>query len=148
MGSPATTAVSVVLQCSVIAPEPVSTKTPAAMFSTLVPAIPATVIWPLVHLLVMALTVTMVGTATLDRKSTRLNSSHLGISYAVFCLKKKKERYAGLEPPVRARFAGLRRCRAACRLYKWKRSRPRTPQSFYQRARETRRQRRAGASWC
>src|SRR5436853_832205 len=24
-----------------------------------------------------------------DRKSTRLNSSHLGISYAVFCLKKK-----------------------------------------------------------
>src|SRR5256885_8404536 len=27
--------------------------------------------------------------ATLDRKSTRLNSSHLVISYAVFCLKKK-----------------------------------------------------------
>src|SRR5437899_5157574 len=27
--------------------------------------------------------------ATEDRKSTRLNSSHLGISYAVFCLKKK-----------------------------------------------------------
>src|ERR1039458_10534424 len=26
-----------------------------------------------------------------DRKSTRLNSSHLGISYAVFCLKKKKD---------------------------------------------------------
>src|SRR5437899_9818068 len=26
-----------------------------------------------------------------DRKSTRLNSSHLGTSYAVFCLKKKKE---------------------------------------------------------
>src|SRR5262245_65239746 len=26
---------------------------------------------------------------TSDRKSTRLNSSHLGISYAVFCLKKK-----------------------------------------------------------
>src|SRR5947199_9786617 len=26
----------------------------------------------------------------LDRRSTRLNSSHLGISYAVFCLKKKK----------------------------------------------------------
>src|SRR5256885_5610046 len=37
------------------------------------------------------------GTATageadrLDRKSTRLNSSHLVISYAVFCLKKKKD---------------------------------------------------------
>src|SRR5438045_5442311 len=30
-----------------------------------------------------------VGWADLDRKSTRLNSSHLGISYAVFCLKKK-----------------------------------------------------------
>src|SRR5205814_9090099 len=29
------------------------------------------------------------GHAWRDRKSTRLNSSHLGISYAVFCLKKK-----------------------------------------------------------
>src|SRR5205814_3619924 len=28
--------------------------------------------------------------APADRKSTRLNSSHLGISYAVFCLKKKR----------------------------------------------------------
>src|SRR5262245_65386201 len=28
-----------------------------------------------------------------DRKSTRLNSSHLGISYAVFCLKKKTYNY-------------------------------------------------------
>src|SRR5205814_4074203 len=28
---------------------------------------------------------------SVDRKSTRLNSSHLGISYAVFCLKKKKK---------------------------------------------------------
>src|SRR5205814_3162387 len=28
--------------------------------------------------------------ATTDRKSTRLNSSHLGISYAVFCLKRKR----------------------------------------------------------
>src|SRR2546427_6332873 len=34
------------------------------------------------------------GRRTLDRKSTRLNSSHSQISYAVFCLKKKKlERY-------------------------------------------------------
>src|SRR5256885_12423786 len=31
------------------------------------------------------------GSAT-DRKSTRLNSSHLVISYAVFCLKKKKKK--------------------------------------------------------
>src|SRR5690625_6614994 len=30
--------------------------------------------------------------ARLDRKSTRLNSSHVAISYAVFCLKKKKTR--------------------------------------------------------
>src|SRR5262245_63326368 len=30
------------------------------------------------------------GSGERDRKSTRLNSSHLGISYAVFCLKKKK----------------------------------------------------------
>src|SRR3712207_8406719 len=29
----------------------------------------------------------------LDRKSTRLNSSHANISYAVFCLKKKKQYY-------------------------------------------------------
>src|SRR2546430_7685028 len=29
--------------------------------------------------------------STLDRKSTRLNSSHSQISYAVFCLKKKKK---------------------------------------------------------
>src|SRR5258707_6729865 len=35
-----------------------------------------------------------------DRKSTRLNSSHANISYAVFCLKKKKNKYdnaVGLE---------------------------------------------------
>src|SRR5438067_5240031 len=29
--------------------------------------------------------------STIDRKSTRLNSSHVSISYAVFCLKKKKQ---------------------------------------------------------
>src|SRR5256885_6996547 len=31
--------------------------------------------------------------ARVDRKSTRLNSSHLVISYAVFCLKKKKSKH-------------------------------------------------------
>src|SRR5690606_41463869 len=31
-----------------------------------------------------------IGNGTRDRKSTRLNSSHVKISYAVFCLKKKK----------------------------------------------------------
>src|SRR2546430_5950164 len=34
-----------------------------------------------------------------DRKSTRLNSSHSQISYAVFCLKKKNELYSLSSPP-------------------------------------------------
>src|SRR5437899_12294608 len=34
-----------------------------------------------------------IGCCTSDRKSTRLNSSHLGISYAVFCLKKQKKQH-------------------------------------------------------
>src|SRR3712207_8932761 len=39
----------------------------------------------------IAVAVVMVASVTLlDRKSTRLNSSHANISYAVFCLKKKK----------------------------------------------------------
>src|SRR5262245_64286789 len=33
-----------------------------------------------------------------DRKSTRLNSSHLGISYAVFCLKKKRQKMQRTRP--------------------------------------------------
>src|SRR5690349_24043196 len=36
--------------------------------------------------------------AGLDRKSTRLNSSHVEISYAVFCLKKKKKKKKNNEP--------------------------------------------------
>src|SRR3989442_2608916 len=44
----------------------------------------------------MASSVIQVGTAPWsigsDRKSTRLNSSHVRISYAVFCLKKKKKK--------------------------------------------------------
>src|SRR5437773_4835991 len=36
--------------------------------------------------------VDIAGNAYVDRKSTRLNSSHITISYAVFCLKKKKNR--------------------------------------------------------
>src|SRR5258705_7547380 len=35
-----------------------------------------------------------------DRKSTRLNSSHLGISYAVFCLKKKKKGNSTKDSPA------------------------------------------------
>src|SRR5207249_3790376 len=46
--------------------------------------------------------------ATTDRKSTRLNSSHVSISYAVFCLKKKKKRtelslHSSLPQPVQRR---------------------------------------------
>src|SRR3989442_4732040 len=36
----------------------------------------------------------------LDRKSTRLNSSHVRISYAVFCLKKKKKQRTDNPSPV------------------------------------------------
>src|SRR5256885_12550151 len=43
----------------------------------------------------------------IDRKSTRLNSSHLVISYAVFCLKKKKtatvRTTSGFNAPIRRR---------------------------------------------
>src|SRR5437868_9678141 len=39
---------------------------------------------------------------TLDRKSTRLNSSHVSISYAVFCLKKKKYTSFSLSPTLTA----------------------------------------------
>src|SRR5205814_8749699 len=39
-----------------------------------------------------AATTTTIAPSLSDRKSTRLNSSHLGISYAVFCLKKKKHK--------------------------------------------------------
>src|SRR2546421_9580962 len=45
-----------------------------------------------------------------DRKSTRLNSSHDQISYAVFCLKKKKEtRIQRPDPPRTRRPASTRR---------------------------------------
>src|SRR5256885_8657498 len=43
------------------------------------------------------------GANTADRKSTRLNSSHLVISYAVFCLKKKKTPYGIREDVTRSR---------------------------------------------
>src|ERR1039458_7968929 len=42
-----------------------------------------------------------------DRKSTRLNSSHLGISYAVFCLKKKKPTCGEKRSPVTATASAL-----------------------------------------
>src|SRR5215212_3769982 len=62
-----------------------------------------------------------------DRKSTRLNSSHLGISYAVFCLKKKKASESG-GVAVSSAFASMIRLpncpagrrlvvRAVCRMF-------------------------------
>src|SRR2546430_11913421 len=43
--------------------------------------------------LARAKTISLAGTLSIkDRKSTRLNSSHSQISYAVFCLKKKKQK--------------------------------------------------------
>src|SRR5439155_20112138 len=43
------------------------------------------------HLRKVRATVNRLGHHNRDRKSTRLNSSHVAISYAVFCLKKKKK---------------------------------------------------------
>src|SRR3712207_8533604 len=40
----------------------------------------------------------MCGSKRLDRKSTRLNSSHANISYAVFCLKKKNKTNTPAQP--------------------------------------------------
>src|SRR5690606_41821666 len=45
----------------------------------------------------------------LDRKSTRLNSSHVKISYAVFCLKKKKKLYVNTMK-VKAENVGFLHC--------------------------------------
>src|SRR5258705_3240429 len=46
----------------------------------------------------------------IDRKSTRLNSSHLGISYAVFCLKNKKIDRPRSTPRSRLRAMPTSRC--------------------------------------
>src|SRR5689334_24589526 len=51
---------------------------------------------------------------TQDRKSTRLNSSHSSISYAVFCLKKKKAPSQFSFPTMPAR---LSRTSLPCRLF-------------------------------
>src|SRR5258705_8821998 len=52
--------------------------------------------------------------ANVDRKSTRLNSSHLGISYAVFCFKKKNYGWTSVflspstrPPPLRGQLRAL-----------------------------------------
>src|SRR5690348_17935183 len=48
--------------------------------------------WANVGRVALAAAVSAAVLATTDRKSTRLNSSHPSISYAVFCLKKKKNK--------------------------------------------------------
>src|SRR5258708_23854187 len=57
--------------------------------------------------------IAVVGAATADRKSTRLNSSHQIISYAVFCLKKKKKTPSREKPPEHARQMKVLRPRRA-----------------------------------
>src|SRR5207247_8067812 len=53
-----------------------------------------------------------------DRKSTRLNSSHEWISYAVFCLKKKKKRYVCADRRQhRSVRQGLIQAQAACHAF-------------------------------
>src|SRR2546430_6080261 len=53
-----------------------------------------------------------------DRKSTRLNSSHSQISYAVFCLKKKKKNTTQYIPRLDSNFAAnTNRCDVMC-LYR------------------------------
>src|ERR1039457_3421468 len=55
----------------------------------------------------------------IDRKSTRLNSSHLVISYAVFCLKKKTERLNHTHPA----YLPVERCVHARAVRSWMRTR-------------------------
>src|SRR5437773_5480766 len=47
-----------------------------------------------------------------DRKSTRLNSSHITISYAVFCLKKKTSKFTRTRPELSTRSAMREQARA------------------------------------
>src|SRR6266480_6904280 len=46
-------------------------------------------------------------TCSTDRKSTRLNSSHMSISYAVFCLKKKKKKKSAVNSPQKKKQKNL-----------------------------------------
>src|SRR3954463_5309365 len=63
-------------------------------------------------------------TCALDRKSTRLNSSHTIISYAVFCLQKKKQGHRG-QPHAQSR-QGRQVAPIACRPPTWRASRAHT----------------------
>src|SRR2546430_5921319 len=59
---------------------------------------------------------------TRDRKSTRLNSSHSQISYAVFCLKKKKKTQGRYHAPLLRRLESASAC-------SWRFYTPSTPDS-------------------
>src|ERR1035438_3504819 len=77
----------------------------------------------------------------LDRKSTRLNSSHLGISYAVFCLKKKKTHRACTgsatfpsrphTAPLRLRLFRAGHGRGDCRSAGWRLTAPTLSLCFF-----------------
>src|SRR5699024_11227038 len=56
--------------------------------------IPMWVVSVLISFAVAFILTYVYGKGHLDRKSTRLNSSHVSISYAVFCLKKKRKDHA------------------------------------------------------
>src|SRR5437899_6986831 len=71
-----------------IRPPPRSTLFPTRRSSDLSLAISSSAPW---WTIVLGIRVPRLLLVQTDRKSTRLNSSHLGISYAVFCLKKKKK---------------------------------------------------------
>src|SRR6202041_2103751 len=76
-------------------------------------------IWAVLILGIMHIGYAILMYVNLDRKSTRLNSSHVEISYAVFCLKKKKEKEEAEAPAVRgagprgATLCAKRRCSQA-----------------------------------
>src|SRR3712207_2416292 len=68
---------------------PIAMFLPAAAVWLVVPFAPKSVVADLNVGIVFFIALTSIGA---DRKSTRLNSSHANISYAVFCLKKKNRR--------------------------------------------------------
>src|SRR5207253_8917720 len=113
--SPSSSPLPPLLFFLMLRPPPRSTLFPyTTLFRSLVgeqnlaAAVRAVVLLPRVYLLVLAGSL-MGG----DRKSTRLNSSHVAISYAVFCLKKKKAVNASLSRSAAPHAQVLHRFRAS-----------------------------------
>src|SRR5947209_19243534 len=71
------------------APRPLNVIVPDEVRPVRLLRVPAIVLAPVIEIPPAVLLMVLV--AVRDRKSTRLNSSHANISYAVFCLKKKKD---------------------------------------------------------